>query len=61
MIAACDNEEKCAVVRPMGVLKTVDYKGEDLVKTVIKATEKKGVDFVVDTVGGQYFNMALKW
>ncbi|VDP02250.1 unnamed protein product [Soboliphyme baturini] len=58
VIAACDNEEKCTVIRPMGVTATVDYSKEELTKAVMKATKQHGVDLVVDTVGGRWFHEA---
>ncbi len=61
MIAACESEAKCATVRPSGVHSTVDYKDEDLSKNAIKATHGAGVDVIVDTVGGKWFDLALKW
>uniref|UniRef100_A0A5S6QY55 PKS_ER domain-containing protein n=1 Tax=Trichuris muris TaxID=70415 RepID=A0A5S6QY55_TRIMR len=53
-IAACDTEAKCSTVRPFGVKSTIEYADENLTNLVAKATENKGVDAVVDTVGLLY-------
>lgn len=45
----------------MGVLATCEYTDENVVNTVKKHTNGKGVDFVVDTVGGTWFDQALRW
>uniref|UniRef100_A0A914W0K1 Enoyl reductase (ER) domain-containing protein n=1 Tax=Plectus sambesii TaxID=2011161 RepID=A0A914W0K1_9BILA len=60
VIAACANEKECAAVRPMGVLMTGEYTNDQFVKNVHKATFNKGVDAVIDTVGGKGFDTALK-
>jgi NADPH:quinone reductase-like Zn-dependent oxidoreductase len=51
---------KCAFVeRELGATGAVNYKEEDWVAEVTKRTGGKGVDYVVDFVGGDYFQKNL--
>jgi NADPH:quinone reductase-like Zn-dependent oxidoreductase len=59
--ATAGTEEKCKFLeRELGVTKAVNYKTEDWVKEVMKATEEKGVDLIVDFIGGEYFQKNLE-
>ncbi|KHJ42067.1 hypothetical protein D918_07790 [Trichuris suis] len=53
-IVACDTEAKCSTVRPFGVTSTIEYTDENLKNLAAQATENKGVDLVIDTVGLLY-------
>jgi putative PIG3 family NAD(P)H quinone oxidoreductase len=46
--------EKCAAARALGADLAIDYKREDFVAEVMEATGGKGVDVVLDMVGGDY-------
>ncbi len=46
--------EKCAACRALGADLAIDYKTDDFVKAVKNATDGKGVDVVLDMVGGDY-------
>jgi putative PIG3 family NAD(P)H quinone oxidoreductase len=46
--------EKCAACRSLGADLAIDYKTEDFVKAVKAATGGRGVDVVLDMVGGDY-------
>lgn len=43
----------------LGVMKGFNYKSEDWVKGVLEVMGGKGVDFIVDFVGGSYFEKNL--
>jgi putative PIG3 family NAD(P)H quinone oxidoreductase len=45
---------KCAACRTLGADLAIDYKTEDFVKAVKSATAGRGVDVVLDMVGGDY-------
>ena len=46
--------EKCRVCTELGATRAVNYREEDFVE-VIRSTPPKGVDVVLDMVGGPYF------
>jgi NADPH:quinone reductase len=46
--------EKCAACRALGADHAIDYRTEDYVAAVAKATGGKGVDVILDMVGGPY-------
>jgi NADPH:quinone reductase len=46
--------EKCAACEKLGATRAIDYRGQDFVAAVKEATEGKGVDVVLDIVGGDY-------
>ncbi len=46
--------EKCTACRALGADLAIDYKTDDFVKAVKDATGGKGVDVVLDMVGGDY-------
>jgi len=46
--------EKCQACRTLGADLAIDYKTEDFVAVIKQATGKRGVDVVLDMVGGDY-------
>jgi NADPH2:quinone reductase len=46
--------EKCATCLKLGADLAINYKAEDFVAAVKAATDKRGVDVVLDMVGGDY-------
>jgi len=52
--------EKCAACTALGADFVIDYKTEDYVETIKKATGDKGVDVILDMVGGDYLPRNLK-
>jgi NADPH:quinone reductase len=48
------SEEKCEACRKLGADLAINYKSEDFVAAVKAATEGKGVDVILDMVGGDY-------
>jgi NADPH:quinone reductase-like Zn-dependent oxidoreductase len=60
VFATVGSAEKCKFVeRELGATRAVNYKEEDWVAEVLKETGGKGVDLVVDFVGGSYFQKNL--
>ncbi len=53
VIATSSSDEKLARLKPYGMDIGVNYRSGDFVDAVRKATEGKGVDLVVDSVGGR--------
>jgi len=52
--------EKCSKCRELGASVAIDYKTEDFVKVVEQKTGGKGVDLILDMVGGDYINRNLQ-
>ena len=46
--------EKCAACRELGADLAIDYRSEDFVEAITRATAGKGVDVILDMVGGDY-------
>ena len=59
--ATARQDEKCEfAVRELGATKAFNTTSTDWAEEVLKATEGRGVDVIVDFVGGTYFNDNLK-
>lgn len=54
VITTAGSDEKCAFCEDLGAERTINYRREDFVETVRAHTEKKGVNLVLDMVGGDY-------
>jgi putative PIG3 family NAD(P)H quinone oxidoreductase len=46
--------EKCAACQRLGATRAIDYRREDFVEVVKQATGGRGVDVILDMVGGDY-------
>ncbi|HUI16898.1 MAG TPA: NAD(P)H-quinone oxidoreductase [Alphaproteobacteria bacterium] len=60
VFASASGAEKCKACEALGAEKCVDYKSEDFVELLTKATGGKGVDVILDMVGGDYTARNLK-
>jgi putative PIG3 family NAD(P)H quinone oxidoreductase len=54
VIVAAGNAEKCARAIAIGAAQAIDYRTEDFVARVGEITSGRGVDAVLDMVGGDY-------
>ena len=54
MIVTCGSDEKCARALELGVDHAVNYRSADFAEEVKRITEGRGVDIVLDMVGGDY-------
>ena len=54
------NEEKAAFCKSVGADHTFNYKTEDWMAGVATATQKKGVNVILDMVGGSYIEKNLR-
>ncbi len=59
VIATAGTAEKCAFCRTLGADHAIDYKTHDFVAEVKALTTKRGVDVILDTVGGAYIQKNL--
>lgn len=51
--------KKHQALKKIGLNHTIDYKNQDFVEQVQKRTSNKGVDLIIDFVGGPYFQKNL--
>jgi putative PIG3 family NAD(P)H quinone oxidoreductase len=54
VFATAGTEEKCAACRDLGAERAINYRQEDFVTAVRDATGGKGVNLILDMVGGDY-------
>jgi NADPH:quinone reductase len=59
VIATAGTADKCAFCRTLGADHAIDYKTQDFVAEVKALTTKRGVDVILDTVGGAYIQKNL--
>lgn len=60
VIAAASTAEKLAVCKEKGAYHLINYESEDLKERIKTLTDGKGVDVVLDVVGGKYAEPALR-
>jgi putative PIG3 family NAD(P)H quinone oxidoreductase len=60
VIVTCGSAEKCAAALEIGAHHAIDYKAHDFVAEVARITQGRGVDLVLDMVGGSYVARNLK-
>lgn len=54
VIVTCGSDEKCARALELGATAAINYRSQDFVAETLEATEGRGVDVVLDMVGGDY-------
>ena len=52
VLATASSDERLLALKPLGLDHGINYKKDDVVQTVMSLTDKKGVNLVVDPVGG---------
>ncbi len=60
VFATAGSAEKCAACVKLGADRAIDYKTEDFAAVVKEATGGKGVNVILDMVGGDYVERELK-
>lgn len=50
----CGSDEKCAMAEELGASAAINYRTEDFVERVRELTDGRGVDVVLDMIGGSY-------
>ena len=50
------NRDKCHACEKLGATRAIDYKHEDFVAVIRQATANRGVDVILDMVGGDYIH-----
>lgn len=59
VFATAGNERKCRACEQLGAQRAINYKTEDFVSVVKSLTHERGVDVVLDMVGGPYVGREL--
>ena len=59
VFATAGSPEKCAACDALGAERAINYRTEDFVAAVKAATDDRGVDVVLDMVGGDYMQRNL--
>jgi NADPH2:quinone reductase len=59
VFATAGSAEKCRACEELGAERGIDYRSEDFVEIVKAATQGKGVDVILDMVGGDYVERNL--
>ncbi len=59
VIVTCGSDEKCRRAEALGAALAINYRDQDFVEEVKQVTGGKGVDIVVDMVGGDYLGRNL--
>ncbi len=54
------SDEKCAACLKLGAKRAINYKSEDFVEVIKELTDGKGVDMVLDMVGGDYITRNIR-
>jgi len=54
VFVTCGSDDKCAAARALGADLAINYRTEDFAEVALKATQGRGVDIVLDMVGGDY-------
>lgn len=60
VFATAGSPEKCAVCRDLGAERAIDYRREDFPAILKEATGGRGVDVILDMVGGPYIEKNLR-
>jgi NADPH2:quinone reductase len=58
--ATAGSPEKCAACVRLGAADAIDYRAQDFVEEILRITGKRGVDVVLDVVGGDYIARDLQ-
>ena len=60
VFATAGSEEKCRACLDLGADAAIQYREEDFVERIKELTQGKGVNVILDMVGGDYINRNLK-
>jgi len=60
VFATASTDEKCDTCRKLGADRAINYKSEDFVEVVKTETPNRGVDVILDMIGGDYVQRNIK-
>ena len=55
MFATAGSDEKCRACEALGAERAINYRTDDFVEVIQERTGRRGVDLILDIVGGDYF------
>ncbi len=58
--ATAGSQEKCAAARALGADHAIDYKTQDFAEVIKAETQGRGVDVILDMVGGDYIEKNIR-
>lgn len=59
VFATAGSDDKCRACEELGAVRAINYKTEDFVDVIKEATNRKGVDVILDMVAGDYIQRQL--
>ncbi len=59
VFATAGSDDKCSKCKELGASVAINYRTQDFVEVIAQETGKKGVDVILDMVGGDYINRNL--
>lgn len=59
VFATAGSDEKCKQCEVLGAERAINYRNEDFVEVIRQATDGRGVDVILDMVGGDYVQREL--
>ena len=59
VFATAGSDEKCRACEELGAVRAINYKTEDFVAVIAEMTRGRGVDVILDIVGGDYLGRNL--
>src|SRR5205807_405304 len=59
VIATASSDERLERLKPLGMDHGINYRTSDVAKSVMKLTDRKGADLVVDPVGGSTLQSSI--
>ena len=60
VFATAGSPEKCAACQSLGAALAINYRSEDFVEAIMKSTGARGMDVILDMVGGDYVTRNLR-
>jgi NADPH2:quinone reductase len=60
VITTVGSPEKCEIARELGATRAIDYTAEDFVEVVKAETGGRGVDLILDIIGGDYVERNIR-
>lgn len=60
VLTTAGSDEKCRVCEELGATRAINYKTEDFSEVVKQETAKRGVDVILDMVGGDYIGKNIR-
>ena len=60
VVPTAGSQEKCQVCEQLGATRSINYRQEDFVEVVSELTKGRGVELILDMVGGSYVERNIK-